>query len=187
MAQLAAVIVKLIYGDKWLEVIPLVGWSMALAAAGAIYFTLYKLLLAHEQQRQCLWTDALLIAGTVMSLYFLLPSGLIGYMQGLLVTQIVLVIVAVFMLRSGRGIDAGAVMQALAAPVIGTICASVVFLYDATHVAGESAELLIIGVQVVLFVVIYTVVVRILFPGSLRELVSYMPQRKFLNRTLLLE
>ena len=122
-----------------------------------------------------------------MSLYFLLPSGLIGYMQGLLVTQIVLIVVAVLMLRSGRGIDAGAVLQALAAPVIGTVCASVVFLDDVAHVAGESAEPLIIGVQVVLFVVIYMVVVRILFPGSLRELVSYMPKREFFNRTLLLK
>ena len=187
MGHLAAVIVKSIYGDKWLEVIPLVGWSVALAATGAIYFTLYKLLLAHEQQRQCLWTDVLLIAGTIMSLYFLLPSGLIGYMQGLLATQIVLIVVAVLMLRSGRGIDAGAVLQALAAPVIGTASASAVFLYDVAHVASESAEPLIIGVQVVLFVVIYMVVVRILFPGSLRELVSYMPKHEFFNRTLLLK
>jgi hypothetical protein len=160
---------------------------MALAATGAIYFTLYKLLLAHEQQRQCLWTDVILIAGTIMSLYFLLPSGLIGYIQGLLVTQIVLIVVSVFMLRSGRGIDTGAVLKALAAPVIGTLCASAVFLYDVAHVAGESAEALIIGVQVVLFVVVYAVVVRILFPDSLRELVSYMPKRDFFKRTLLLE
>jgi O-antigen/teichoic acid export membrane protein len=187
MAQLAAVIVKLIYGDKWLEVIPLVGWSMALATTGAVYFTLYKLLLAHEQQRQCLWTDVLLVAGTVVSLYFLLPSGLVVYMQGLLVTQIALITIAAFLLHSGHGIEAGAVVQAFAAPIVGTACASAVFLDDVAHTFGGLAETVTIGVQVVLYVIIYAIVVRILFPGPLRELVSYMPKQELLHRMLLLD
>ena len=186
MGQLAAVIVKLIYGDKWLDVIPLVGWAMALAATGAVYFTLYKLLLAHEQQRQCLWTDVLLIAGTVASLYFLLPSGLVDYMQGLLVTQIALIATAAYLLHSGRGIDAGAVVQAFAAPIVGTVCASAVFLDDVAHALGGPAVTVTIWMQVVLYVVIYAVVVRVFFPSSLRELVSFMPKPEFLNRMLAL-
>ena len=187
MAQLAAVVVKLIYGDKWLEVIPLVGWSMALAAAGAIYFTLYKLLLAHEQQRHCLLTDFVFIAGTIVSLYFLLPSGLISYMQGMLVTQIVLITIAAFLLRMGRGLEAGAVAQALGAPAIGTLFASSVFLFDSTRVLGGPAEALTMGMQVVLYFVIYAGAVRLLFPSSLRELVSYMPKRELVKRILVLK
>ena len=122
-----------------------------------------------------------------MSLYFLLPFGLIGYMQGLLVTQSVLIVIAAFLLHSGRGIDAGAIVQAFAAPVVGTAGASMVFLDDVAHLLGGSAEALTVGMQIVSYVVIYAVVVRILFPGSLRELVSYMPKREFLYRILLLE
>lgn len=185
MTQLAAVVVKLIYGDRWLEVIPLVGWSMALAAAGAIYFTLYKLLLAHEQQRHCLWTDLIFLTGTVVSLYFLLPSGLISYLQGLFAAQIVLIVVAAIWLYTGGGLEIGAIARAVTAPVAGTVCASVVFMGDVPETFAAPAEITRIGVQVTMYVLIYASVVRLLFPSSLRELIAYMPKRSFLERVLL--
>jgi tellurite resistance protein TehA-like permease len=129
----------------------------------------------------------LLVAGTVVSLYFLLPSGLIDYMQGLVVTQIALIAIAAFLFHAGHGIEAGAVVQAFAAPIVGTACASAVFLDDVAHTFGGLAETVTIGVQVVLYVIIYAIVVRILFPGPLRELVSYMPKQELLHRMLLLD
>jgi len=186
MAQLAAVVVRLIYGDRWLEVVPLVGWTMALAAAGAIYFTLYKLLLAHEQQRHCLWTDLMLLTGTVVSLYFLLPSGLIDYLQGLFVVQVALIVVAAMWLHSGHGLEAGALVSVFAAPLVGSFCASAAFLGNVPESLVGPSEIMSIGMRVLSYVIIYTCVVRLLFPSSLRELVAYLPKRRLLDKVLLL-
>jgi len=186
IGQLATPIVRLIYGEKWLEVIPLVGWSVAIAAAGAIYFTLYRLLLAHDQQRHCLWTDVMLFTGTALSLFILLPSGLISYMQGLFGAQLVLILAAALFLISGKGIDVGAVIQALVAPLIGSLGASCVFVDSIAGVLGNETAYSTVTLQIILFMAIYTMVIRTLFPQPLREIVSYLPRRQVFNNMLFL-
>jgi O-antigen/teichoic acid export membrane protein len=185
MGQLAALIVRLLYGDKWIDVVPLLGWSMALAATGAVYFTLYKLLLAHNQQRHCLWSDFILISGTVISLSVLLPAGLINYLQGLLLTQLVLVGFTALCLCSGQGIEIKSVLHALAVPIVGTICASVVFMPHYMDESGAISVAVSVVMQIFFYVLIYAGVVRLLSPHLLRDLVSYMPNPLLVERLLI--
>lgn len=186
MAHLAAVIVETIYGDQWIGVIPLVGWATALAAAGAVQLTLYKLLLAHEQQRHCLWSDVILISGTVVSLYFLLPSGLTSYLQGLFATQVILVAVSAYFLVSGHGVDSAAVARAVFPPIIGTLCASMVFVNGTVTTPSGLIEGLSIVLQAGLYAAAYLLAMRLLFANALREIVSYMPRRELLTKVLYL-
>lgn len=186
MAHLSVVIVEAIYGDQWVGVVPLVGWATALAAAGAVHLTLYKLLLAHEQQRHCLWSDVILISGTVVSLYFLLPSGLTSYLQGLFATQVILIAVSAYFLVIEQGIDADAVGRAVFPPIFGTLCASIVFVNGTVETPLGLIEGLSIVFQAGLYTAAYLITMRLLFANALRDIVSYMPRQEFLTKLLYL-
>ena len=186
MGELATTIVTAIYGEQWLEVIPLVGWATASAAAGAIHMTLYKLLLAHQQQRHCIWSDVILIAGTATSLYFLLPFGLIGYIQGLFVTQLVLIAVSAFFLVSERGIEVAAVRRALFPPILGALCASSIFVNGTVDTLSNLLGYLSIVLWTAFYITVYLITMRLLFTHSLREIISYMPKHTFLRKLLFL-
>jgi len=187
VGQFATVIVTILYGGKWIDVILLVSWSAMLAAGGAINFTLYKLLLAHEQKGHCVWIDISLIAGTILSLYFLLPAGLVRYMQGLLLTQVILVVVAVTLLSSQGGLNISAISRAFVPPLVGTFCACVVFTEVFSALFNGFPAVIVLALQLVLYVAIYVSTVRLLFPHSLRELVIYMPKQDFLRKVLVLQ
>jgi len=186
VGNFAALIVKVIYGDKWLDVIPLIGWSAALAAAGAIYITLYKLLLAHQQERQCLWADTMLIAGTVVSLAWFLPIGITVYLQGLVMTEIACIAMTAVWLCSKRGVESVSFIPIFVAPMLGSACASTIFIADPVVQSVDSYALAHACMQVVLFVIIYVTILRLFFRRPLQTLVSYLPKRATLDRVLLL-
>lgn len=87
-ALLAAPAVRLLYGERWLQVIPLIPWAAAADAIAALTRTAYVLSLAAHHKQRCLIADAGVLLGTGLALVVLLPHSTQAYLFGLCVVQL---------------------------------------------------------------------------------------------------
>jgi len=183
-AVLAAPVIQLIYGTKWLEVIPLLPWAMLLAMFSAMVHVMYMLLLAHYGQTKCFKIDLFLLIGTSFSLFFLLPKGFENYLQGLIVTHLIVFFITFIWLKNADGIDMNGVIHALLPPFVavsGTfiLCELLINLF---HITNNYWAAVIYGF---LFLAFYMIIIRLLFPYRLKELINYMPAKHFLNQVFI--
>ncbi|MGE5361497.1 MAG: oligosaccharide flippase family protein, partial [Bacteroidales bacterium] len=175
VAVLARAIVRVLYGPKWLDVVPLVPAAVTMGAVVAVAYTAYFLLLAHQQQRRCLVVDAVRLAGTAAALALLLPHGLVPYLRGLTIVHATAFSLIVCWLYRDEAIAVSGVATALLPPVVASLtalaCVELVRRLTALPVdrvwpaVGYAA----------LFSVIYLACLRALFAPLLKELVSYVP------------
>ena len=99
---LSAPIVRTLYGGRWDAATPCSRSPFAVASITAITQTLSIMLLASREQRRCLISDAIVLAGTIASLIILLPSNIIFYLLGLVVTQIACATTMLIWLTAGE-------------------------------------------------------------------------------------
>lgn len=186
MALLADPIVRIVLGEKWLLVIPILPWVLAMACSGAILQTLYRLMLGHGQQRHCLYLDAIAFTGTLAALVFLLPDGLLLYVKGLVATQLAGVVAASYFLAERGGIAVGALMESFLAPVV-PVCAAWLVASQLGAEPTESPSIYAMVVfQIAGFLLTYLILARVLFARQLSELFSYLPFGRSFGRLLAL-
>lgn len=110
--------VRTLYGSRWMAAVPLLPWALAIAALTALMEAAAFLLLANLEPRKTLVLDVLNFAGTGLSLWWLLPGGLVPYLSGLLAVQVLLASIAIIWLVQSGAIEIRAVGQALTGPLI---------------------------------------------------------------------
>jgi PST family polysaccharide transporter len=180
-AALAQPVVLTVYGDKWLEVIPLLPWAMFAGALAALFHTTYMLLLAHHGQKFCLQLDVAVLMATLAALYFGLPYGLTLYLQCLVLIQLVASFVLFWGLCRAGGASWSGLGMALFPPAVGSIAAfvSCKMLFHAAKIdASAFFAALCYGIQ---FMIIYCLVIRLLFLRPLNELIEYLPGKNMIR------
>jgi teichuronic acid exporter len=185
-AVLSAPIISLIYGEKWLEVIPLVPWAMSWGAASALFHATYMLLLARQQQRKCLIADITLAVGTGFTLLLALPHGIMMYLAASTVTQTLALLVITFWLWQAKALDIPGWIQALLPALIAST-GSTFALYIVRQMWFPG----LISVPqtiawVISFTAIYLILLRILFRRQLALLVVYLPGKAQIQKLLFL-
>ena len=184
-ALLADPMVKLLLGNNWLGVIPILPWTFAAACAGSIAQTLYRLLLGHDQQRHCLYLDMLTFAGIVCALALLLPNGVINYLQGVIAIQAISVIFSLHWLIRRGGIASEALTTIFVGPVVPLAAAWIAFdLSRGVVLEGALPLFAQMTLQAVCFMSVYVFSMRVLFARQLSELVPYMPLERPVRRLL---
>jgi len=184
VAVLGHAVVKVLFGPKWLDMVPLVPSALIMGAMMALVHAAYFILLAHQQQRRCLAVDVLRLAGTVAALGLLLGHGLVPYLRGLIVLHVIgFSLIARWLYRDGAITIGG-----LAAAIVPPIAASLNGL-GLCELARRAIAIEIDGFWSGLaygttFALVYVTFLRVLFAPSLRELVGYLPQADRLNRIL---
>ena len=176
----------IVYGDKWLSVIPLMHWAMALALTGAISLTVYKLLLGGQHARLCLILDAMSLAGTTVVLLLLLIDGLLGYMRALFMLQAALAALGLFWLCRRALLDVGAVFQSIGIPVVAAAVALIAFEAGLYWTSESLHGAVSYFFAVSLFSIGYLAVLRIAFTELLDELLGYLPLQATTRRLLVL-
>ena len=181
---LAAPFVHVVYGGKWDDVVPLVPAAAILGGVGAVFYVVYMLLLGHNEERRCVIADILELIGTLIALALLLREGLIAYLCGLLVVRLLVLAFGISWLLSCRGIDrqelSKALFPALAASGLAyAVCQSVVIMTDLS--AQEPVIAMAYGI---LFVITYTLSLRLFFANVLVELLNYLPASRMIGRVL---
>jgi len=184
---LASPVVQVVYGERWLEVIPLLPWAIAQAAVAAVAHVAYRLLLAHERHRLCFWLDQLGLAGTAGLLFALLQSGVRNYLIGATILEAVLLVATLAMLVRDRALEIRGIAWAFLPAGLATGLAWLVCELIARR-TGFSAVGFVTGVVYgACFSILYVMTLRIGFRAWFQELIAYLPVREFLYRVFWLK
>jgi len=185
LAVVADPLIRTIYGEKWLEVIPLVLWAMVVGAAGAMGHAAYMLLLAGQHERLCLYSDVWVLIGTCMSLLWLAPHGLLSYMIGVATIQIIFLLVNVTGLYRVKVVSIKGIVSAVMWPIVAALIA--LAICNILWPSDAPRTILMASIYSLVFGFLYVGTLRMLFSVSLGELIHCLPGGKRLNRWLLIE
>ncbi len=185
-AILADPVIRVIYGGKWVEVIPLLPWAMVAGAAGAIAHVAYMLALANQQQKRCMLSDLWMLVGTGVCLVWLLPKSMGMYLIGLAVMQMVALMLMLVWLYVDQAIVVTEVVSALIHPLVAALGAFMMCEGVRRWMGGEVHDVWTVCAYGVSFSLAYAGVLRCLFAPQLGELVRYAPGGHRLTRLLLL-
>ena len=177
-------VVATLYGSRWLAVIPLVPWAMAVGACLAAVQASYFLLLANQEARRCLHADIWRLAGMALALLIALPFGLVAYLAGLMVVHSVALVMVLYSLHHSLGVRlrgvAAAFLPAAAAAVLATLGAEA----GRRLAFGDLPAIPLLAAYGLTFGAIYLVSLRLLFAALLHELVGYLPEGDRMHRLL---
>lgn len=185
-AVLAEPIVRIIYGDQWEAVIPLLPWAMVSMAAGAIAHVVYMLMLANQQHTFCLLTDLWMLLGTGITLIWLLPKGMGAYLVGSGMIQIIALLFIASRLFNERAVVFTVISSAIIRPLATAIGAFVLCESVRLWMGVDVQYFWSVCVYGMGFSVVYVGILRLLFASQLGELVRYLPGAHRLNRVLVL-
>jgi O-antigen/teichoic acid export membrane protein len=185
-AVLSSPIIILIYGEKWLEVIPLVPWAMSWGVASALFHATYMLLLARQQQRKCLIADITLAVGTGFALLLALPHGIMMYLAASTITQTLALLVITFWLWQVKALDISGWIQALLPALIASIGSALPLSIVQQFWFSNLLSIPQIIAWVISFAAIYLILLRTLFRRQLTLLVMYLPGKAQIQKILFL-
>ena len=186
LALSAADIASLLYGPRWSAVIPLVPVAAAAVSFGGIASLVNSLLLAKDEIRACLFIDLVsAVLGVTLALW-LVPVGMEIYLAALVAHGLIVLGLAITVLVATGGIDRSATVSALLPPVVAG-GAGVAAILSARAALGFSEILVLrLGLDLILFSIVYLAVLRLAFKRSLRELLDVVPGGNQLGAVLAL-
>jgi O-antigen/teichoic acid export membrane protein len=181
----AAPTVSLLYGHKWDSVIPLVPLAMGCGAALSLGSAAYSFLLANNQARACLRSDAFAFLLLALTMVLLIPAGVRTYLIGAVVSHSIVAIVLITLLIRTRGLTFLALLQALL-PAGAAVAVAYAGTWSATsHLPPSLPIMATLPISWVIFTALYILVLRTLFRGPLAELVGYFPGGATMRRLLM--
>jgi O-antigen/teichoic acid export membrane protein len=184
IALVAPALVHTLYGARWVDVIPLVPWAMAVGACLAALQAGYQLLLAHHGSRRCLAADVWRLAGVLLALAVALPHGVRTYLAALTVVYLVTLAIVLEGLHRSGGLRLRAVGDAVLPAGAGCLMGALAAEAARRLLLQTAPDPLLIIVYPIVFGAAYLAALRTMFPGLLRELIGYLPRRRRVERWL---
>lgn len=186
-ANLAAPVVRVVYGDNWTAVTPLLPWAMGWGVLGALSTATYMLLLAKQQSRLCFYADTGTLFYTVVSLTTALPHGLTVYIGVQSGFQLIAVGILSYWLWVHRALSLRGLFNAIFPPLLACLMAYGVLEF-LIYVILDDVDFTMFSAigWGSLFLIIYVVVLRLCFKIEIKELVNYFPMKQKIWRYLCL-
>lgn len=186
VSYLAEDVVLTIYGENWIEVIPLMKWALYNGVTGALTYVLYIALLAHQEEKECLMLDTLLLIGNSILILFFLSFGLETYLQslaGLLTFQFLL---SVFLLWKSEGLSIRDVVISLVPPMAGVATSLLALQLMFVPVFANLATIVNLLCSSIVFLIVYVLTLRLFFKKAMVGIVSQLPLKRYLEQILVL-
>src|SRR5262249_43590803 len=150
---------------------------------GGLSATAYGLLLANNRTRACLSIDSLSgLLGVILAIVFI-PIGLRLYLGGLGVLNAIVLTIVLLTLVSTRGILLRDIFLAVVPPCLAAATAIGAVLGVRTALGAPEIWWLHPAFECIPFVMLYAVIIRICWPGHLREMLSSFPRAAALRET----
>lgn len=181
--NLSSELVYILYGEKWLDVIPFLAPASIILALSAINYVLYSLLLSSHKVKFCTYYDFFILFGTILFLIFILPSGVLNYLY----SQIVLFSVSLFLLFLFniyfKVLELASVFKALIPSFLATIFSGVLvnILLNIYSLDNNVVRLLSYSI---FFSIGYMFFLRLFFKNDLIIIISYLPAKNIFYRFL---
>ncbi len=183
---LAAPVVQVVYGRQWMEVIPLLPWTMLWGVLMALAQTANRLLLAQQQPTRCLLADLLVLIGTAVILWLILALGIKAYLIGLAALQfIVLTLISVWLCRL-RALRLAGLAQAVLPPAVAASMAYGLCEWGRVTAGTDLSGFGTAAGYGICFGFLYVAVLRVCFARMTADLVHYFPARHLVGRILFL-
>ncbi|MEM9422180.1 MAG: oligosaccharide flippase family protein [Pseudomonadota bacterium] len=187
LALEAESIVRLLYGEKWLDVIPLMAAGAALLALRGLHLTMNQIMLANLQQKACLTLDAvssISLLVVILSIAFMGPQI---YLIALSVHAAIILFGTSYMAIRGGAVTAPSLIGNCAASVISLLISGAITFFALSLLSGETSgtygsALRTLASGLTLSVT-YICALSILAPRGVRELLSLAPIPKLLPTT----
>ncbi|HVX09716.1 MAG TPA: oligosaccharide flippase family protein [Pirellulales bacterium] len=185
LATLSGPLVRLLYGSRWTEVIPILPWAMAVGAVAGLGQVLYNLVLGNLQHRACLMYDIWTLVGTVLALGTLFATNESStYLGALAVVEAVGAVGLLWQLRCTSAVQLSDVTAAI---LYAGVAATLALFAGKSLVAVTGLDIEAItgaALFAAAFAATYLVCLRLLFARSLRELLGQLPAGRHLGRLL---
>jgi O-antigen/teichoic acid export membrane protein len=177
-------VVTVMYGSRWLEVIPLVPLAMSGGVVLAIGAASYSLLLASQEARLCLYADAWRLIAMPATVLIAIPLGLQAYLLGLVAVHLVSTILTLNWLRQTGGISIGGIVSAIVPPFAASAVAVLTAESARVLALAPMPPFLRLAIYIPVFAATYLVVLRTAFSAPLREVIGYLPKANHVHRLL---
>ena len=182
----AGPVVQLVYGPKWMAVIPLLPWAMAWGVGASLTHAAYMLLLARQQARQCLFADVFFLVGTVLALAASLPFGIRAYLIASALLQFVVLALLLRWLSALQVVSRKTLFWAVVPSLASSALAAALALAVLTTMGRNPDTLAMAAIWGSVFLLSYLAILRLFFRRPLEELVRYFPARRILSRLFVL-
>ena len=186
-AVLAGPVVGTVYGKKWLAVVPLLPWAMAWGVGASLSHAGYMLLLARQQQRRCLFADALFLCGTGVALALALPFGTRAYLMASAILQFLVLLMMVQWLFQLEALTSSGLVSAFLPTITASFLAAVAAVAMLRFLNLAPSTFVTAAGWGIIFALSYLLSLRLIFVRELSDLISYFPARKQMNRLFLLK
>jgi O-antigen/teichoic acid export membrane protein len=175
LALAASDVVGLLYGAKWTGVIALLPLAAIQVALGGLAETAYQLLLANDEVKACFRIDILSAVICVVLALWLIPFGPQIYLCGLAAHSALVLTLTLVVLRAKGGIRLAELPATFTPPLTAGLIAGAVLV--GLHAALRSIEMLSVrvGIDALVFSVVFLIIIRLGFPRPLRELLHVAP------------
>lgn len=170
-------LVRLLYGEKWLEVIPLMGVASTLLALRGLHITMNQIMLANLQQRACLRLDLAAAISMMIVIFATVYLGPFIYLCALGAHAALIVVGTGYVATRGGAINSRALIRHVVACVGAlTIAWLAVILvlpsFNAGDVGSIIAEIVIRGI---VFSTVYIIALKLFAPRDMAVLLHALP------------
>jgi O-antigen/teichoic acid export membrane protein len=177
-------LITLMYGSRWLAVIPLVPLAMLGGVFLAIGAASYSLLLASQEARLCLYSDVWRLIAMPAAVLIAIPFGLQAYLLGLVIVHLISTVLTLDWLRQTGGVVLKGIVSAVIPPLAATAVAVLATESVRLIALTQMPPILRLTIYIPVFASIYLLVLRSAFAAPLHEVVSYLPKADHVHRLL---
>ena len=177
-------LVQLLYGEKWLDVIPLIGAASTLLVLRGLNTTMNQIMVANLQQQVCLRIDIIAtvtMLGVVLSTVFMGPRI---YLVALCIHAGSIFLVTAYLAWRGGAINATHLIRVVVSCFISLFIASACLISLPEIVVSNSivSVFLSLGIHGIIFSAVYIFALRVTAIYEMLSIIEVIPlQRKYEN------
>lgn len=169
----AETIILLLYGNKWIAVIPLLPFTIIIVSLSALNTTFYNILLSYYKQNLLFSLSISSLVINILLLFFVLHKSITFYLYGLVILQLCLLTVYFILSRHYKLLNINFIIKN-AIGLIGIALASYVPLFLINKYFGYQNNLIqLFGV--ILYFIIYIILLRIFMKETFLIINNYLP------------
>ena len=176
-------IVIVLYGEKWLSVIPFLGPAGVMMGLFALKHVIYSLVLSSHFEKICSVFDISLLLCSTVLLIVTIPFGLIYYIYAqTLLLFLSIIFLVVFSIRKDI-FSIKSIFASFIPPMFSGLSAFILVLLCRYYIYYDNAVIKLFF-DCFIFLVAYSFTIRILFKATLLQIVQYLPFKQQILKIL---
>jgi teichuronic acid exporter len=166
-------IVLLLYGNKWLAVVPLLPFTIFIVSISALNNTFYNILFSFYKQNLLFIVSIISLAINALLLLYFLNIGIKYYLSGLLVLQLIILITYFILSLHYKLLELKSILTKFIA-LITIALISYLPILAVMHYLNYSAIIVSLA-GIIFYLILYSVLLRIFLKDTFSMITNYFP------------